>query len=162
MHGGRGLAFWYTKDSKQSGPIFGSKDKWDGLSIWLDSANPVVREMHLKDQKKKADTYQNHKASTMAILNDGTLSFASGVDPRKHALGTCSITYRNSPTPAYLKVTLKDNTLTVCVYNLLFLFFSPFIQCRSIWITAVKEKIIVSVYKDQASSYLLVTFLVFL
>ncbi|RCH87134.1 hypothetical protein CU097_002357 [Rhizopus azygosporus] len=100
MHGGRGLAFWYTKDSKQSGPIFGSKDKWDGLSIWLDSANPV-----------------NHKASTMAILNDGTLSFASGVDPRKHALGTCSITYRNSPTPAYLKVTLKDNTLTVYLDN---------------------------------------------
>jgi hypothetical protein len=43
MHGGRGLAFWYAKDSKESGPVFGSKDKWDGLSVWLDSANPLVK-----------------------------------------------------------------------------------------------------------------------
>lgn len=42
MNGGRGLAFWYTKESKQTGPVFGSKDKWDGLSVWLDSANPRV------------------------------------------------------------------------------------------------------------------------
>ncbi|KAG0748297.1 hypothetical protein G6F62_001109 [Rhizopus arrhizus] len=100
LHGGRGLAFWYTKDREQSGPIFGSTDKWDGLSIWLDSANPV-----------------NHKASTMALLNDGTLSFTSGLDPRKYALGTCSITYRNSPNPTFLKVVMKDHLLSVYLDN---------------------------------------------
>ena len=42
LHGGRGLAFWYAKDPKETGPVFGSKDKWDGLSVWLDSANPRV------------------------------------------------------------------------------------------------------------------------
>lgn len=42
MHGGRGLAFWYTKDREETGPVFGAKDQWDGLSVWLDSANPVV------------------------------------------------------------------------------------------------------------------------
>lgn len=42
MHGGRGLAFWYTKDREETGPVFGSKDQWDGLGVWLDSANPVV------------------------------------------------------------------------------------------------------------------------
>lgn len=42
MHGGRGLAFWYAKEPKETGPVFGSKDKWDGLSVWLDSANPLV------------------------------------------------------------------------------------------------------------------------
>lgn len=42
LHGGRGLAFWYAKEKSVPGPIFGSKDKWDGLSVWLDSANPVV------------------------------------------------------------------------------------------------------------------------
>lgn len=42
LHGGRGLAFWYTKDKSEVGPVFGSKDKWDGLSVWLDSANPIV------------------------------------------------------------------------------------------------------------------------
>ncbi|KAG1474688.1 hypothetical protein G6F56_000197 [Rhizopus delemar] len=100
LHGGRGLAFWYTKENKQTGPIFGSKDRWDGLSIWLDSANPV-----------------NHKASTMALLNDGTLSFASGTDPRKRALGACSITYRNSPNPTFIKVVIKDHTLSVYLDN---------------------------------------------
>jgi hypothetical protein len=49
----------------------------------------------------------------MVLLNDGTLAFAAGTDPTKHTLGTCSISYRNSENPAYLKVTYKDNTLTV-------------------------------------------------
>lgn len=42
MHGGRGLAFWYTKEAMGDGPIFGARDNWDGLGIWLDSANPRV------------------------------------------------------------------------------------------------------------------------
>jgi hypothetical protein len=43
VHGGRGMAFWYTKDKLLEGPIFGAQDQWDGLSIWFDSANPKVR-----------------------------------------------------------------------------------------------------------------------
>lgn len=53
----------------------------------------------------------------MVLLNDGTLAFAAGTDPTKHTLGTCSISYRNSENPAYLKVTYKDNTLTVAMDN---------------------------------------------
>lgn len=49
----------------------------------------------------------------MVLLNDGTLAFAAGTDPTKHTLGSCSISYRNSENPAYLKVNYKDNTLTV-------------------------------------------------
>lgn len=43
MHGGRGMAFWYTKEPMPDGPIFGARDQWDGLGLWLDSANPKVR-----------------------------------------------------------------------------------------------------------------------
>lgn len=43
VHGGRGMAFWYTKEKLSEGPIFGAQDQWDGLSIWFDSANPKVR-----------------------------------------------------------------------------------------------------------------------
>ncbi|RCI04273.1 hypothetical protein CU098_012594 [Rhizopus stolonifer] len=100
LHGGRGLAFWYAKDPKETGPVFGSKDKWDGLSVWLDSANPVT-----------------HKQSTMVLLNDGTLAFAAGDDPIKHMLGQCSISYRNAENPAYLKVTYKDQIITVALDN---------------------------------------------
>ncbi|OAD65154.1 hypothetical protein PHYBLDRAFT_160889 [Phycomyces blakesleeanus NRRL 1555(-)] len=102
IHGGRGLAFWYTKDSMEDGPVFGSKDKWDGLSIWLDSANP-----------------KTHTPTTMVLLNDGTVAMASGgVDPTKHMLGSCSINYRNTPGPAFLRVTYKDKTLTVSIDSL--------------------------------------------
>ncbi|KAG2197099.1 hypothetical protein INT46_008700 [Mucor plumbeus] len=100
MHGGRGLAFWYTKDREETGPVFGSKDQWDGLGVWLDSANPVT-----------------HKPSTMVLLNDGTMAFAAGTDPTKHMLGSCSISYRNTNSPSYLKVSYKDNTLSVSMDN---------------------------------------------
>jgi hypothetical protein len=40
--GGRGMAFWYARDTHQDGPIFGSKDNWNGLGIWFDSSSPKV------------------------------------------------------------------------------------------------------------------------
>ncbi|CDS07930.1 hypothetical protein LRAMOSA01879 [Lichtheimia ramosa] len=97
MHGGRGLAFWYTKEAMGDGPIFGARDNWDGLGIWLDSANP-----------------RTHTPTTIAILNDGTLQFASRHNPEKYILGSCEINYRNTGNvPAHLRVTYKANTLTV-------------------------------------------------
>lgn len=51
----------------------------------------------------------------MVLLNDGTLAFAAGADPVKRSLGSCSISYRNSENPAYLKVTYKENILTVSI-----------------------------------------------
>ena len=52
----------------------------------------------------------------MVLLNDGTMAFAAGTDPTKHMLGSCSISYRNTDSPSYLKVSYKDNTLSVSVY----------------------------------------------
>lgn len=100
LHGGRGLAIWYAKEKSEPGPIFGSKDNWDGLSVWLDSANPVT-----------------HKPSTMVLLNDGSKAFAAGADPSKLALGSCSISYRNPDDTAYVKVTYKENIITVSMDN---------------------------------------------
>lgn len=54
----------------------------------------------------------------MVLLNDGTMAFAAGTDPTKHMLGSCSISYRNTETPAYLKVSYKDNTLSVSIFCL--------------------------------------------
>jgi hypothetical protein len=53
----------------------------------------------------------------MVILNDGSLAFAAGADPTKHMLGSCSMSYRNSENPAYLKVTYNDHTLTVSTFS---------------------------------------------
>ncbi|CAO3595790.1 unnamed protein product [Absidia cylindrospora] len=97
MHGGRGMAFWYTKDKLPEGPIFGAQDQWDGLSIWFDSANP-----------------KTHTPTVMAFLNDGKFSFASpGVDPTKRALASCPMDYRNSNDFVKMRLTYKANTLTL-------------------------------------------------
>ncbi|KAI8067753.1 legume-like lectin family-domain-containing protein [Gongronella butleri] len=97
IHGGRGLAFWYSKDRMTEGPIFGAKDAWDGLSIWFDSANP-----------------KTHTPTVMGFLNDGAFSFASaGVDPSKRMFGMCQMDYRNAPNNVYFRLSYKDHTLTL-------------------------------------------------
>ncbi|KAI8085158.1 legume-like lectin family-domain-containing protein [Halteromyces radiatus] len=97
VHGGRGMALWYTKDKLPEGPIFGAKDQWDGLSIWFDSANP-----------------KTHSPTIMAFLNDGKFAFASaGVDPTKRALASCPMDYRNAQAPVRMRLSYKDHTLTL-------------------------------------------------
>lgn len=49
----------------------------------------------------------------MVLLNDGSKAFAAGADPSKLALGSCSISYRNPDDTAYVKVTYKENIITV-------------------------------------------------
>lgn len=39
--GGRGLAFWYTQERAIEGNVFGSKDQWRGLGVFLDTADPA-------------------------------------------------------------------------------------------------------------------------
>lgn len=39
--GGKGLAFWYTKERAVEGPIFGNKDQWDGLGVFMDTSDPA-------------------------------------------------------------------------------------------------------------------------
>ncbi|KAI8341812.1 legume-like lectin family-domain-containing protein [Chlamydoabsidia padenii] len=97
LHGGRGMAFWYTQDKLPEGPIFGAKDQWKGLSIWFDSANP-----------------KTHAPTVMAFLNDGQFSFASaGVDPTMRALAQCSIDYRNSNERTKMLLVYKNRALTL-------------------------------------------------
>lgn len=35
--GSDGFAFWYTAEKGGSGPVFGNKDNWVGMGIFLDS-----------------------------------------------------------------------------------------------------------------------------
>lgn len=34
---GDGMAFWYTRDRMQAGPVFGSKDLFSGLAVVIDT-----------------------------------------------------------------------------------------------------------------------------
>lgn len=39
--GGKGLAFWYTQERAIEGNVFGSKDQWKGLGVFMDTADPA-------------------------------------------------------------------------------------------------------------------------
>ncbi|CAO3637682.1 unnamed protein product [Cunninghamella echinulata] len=97
VNGGRGFAFWLTKDISTEGPIFGAKDKWEGLSIWFVSSNPKTKD-----------------PLVMAFINDGTTAMASGgIDPTAKAIGSCKIDYRNTDQPVRMRLSYKDRTLNL-------------------------------------------------
>lgn len=35
--GSEGMALWYVEEPAKPGPIFGSKDRWNGLGVFFDS-----------------------------------------------------------------------------------------------------------------------------
>ncbi|KAF9925151.1 hypothetical protein FBU30_005007 [Linnemannia zychae] len=94
--GGKGLAFWYTKEQAVDGPIFGNMDKWTGLGIFMDSADPT-----------------NHRNYPLiyAITNDGTVAFPS--NPSASGIKGCLRDYKNSPVPVVIRVSYIGKTLKV-------------------------------------------------
>jgi mannose-binding lectin 2 len=72
---GDGFAFWYTKDKAEVGPVFGNKDKFDGLGIFF-------------------DTYANGNARSqfpyvMAMVGDGKTSYDLAQDGQGNEKGGC-------------------------------------------------------------------------
>jgi mannose-binding lectin 2 len=97
---GDGLAMWLTKERAQPGPVFGSKDEFTGLGIFL-------------------DTYANSKHSysfprIVAVLGDGKTKYDFGDDGDSQAVGACSANFRRTNVATKLKVTyVKDSFLDV-------------------------------------------------
>nr|GAT49080.1 mannose ER-Golgi intermediate compartment [Mycena chlorophos] len=97
---GDGMAIWLTKDRIQPGPVFGSKDNWEGLAIFL-------------------DTYANTRHSyafprIMGMVGDGKTSYNAGNDGDGQEIGACSANFRQTNVATKLKITyVKDNFLDV-------------------------------------------------
>ncbi|KAI0317418.1 concanavalin A-like lectin/glucanase [Amylostereum chailletii] len=97
---GDGLALWLTKDRAQPGPIFGSKDNFDGLGVFL-------------------DTYANGRHGfsfprVVGIMGDGNTPYDSKTDGESQKLGACSANFRRTNVATKLKVTyVKDTMLDV-------------------------------------------------
>ncbi|ORZ27309.1 legume-like lectin family-domain-containing protein [Lobosporangium transversale] len=96
--GGRGLAFWYTQDYATEGSIFGNKDKWKGIGIFLDT-NDVA------NQRLTPVVY--------GLLNDGTKAFPSR--PIANSIGGCFRDYKNSPGPVVVRVSYVGKKLRVAL-----------------------------------------------
>lgn len=93
---GDGLAMWFTKERAQEGPIFGSKDQFEGLGIFL-------------------DTYANSRHGynfprVSAFLGDGKTSYDYDHDGEATSLGGCSANFRRTNVATKLKVTYVKNS----------------------------------------------------
>ncbi|KAJ3302971.1 hypothetical protein HDV03_004423 [Kappamyces sp. JEL0829] len=101
--GGKGFAFWYTKDLEApavSPDFYGHVGSFNGVAIVFDSADPVSNRIN---------------PFIYAIENNGAKTardFANYGMPSVH-LAACFREYRNTPGHVYAKVTYKDNTLSL-------------------------------------------------
>ena len=74
---GDGMALWLTKERAQPGPVFGHKDKFEGLGLFF-------------------DTYKNDRPGivfpfVMAMLGDGQTSYNKENDGKDQELASCSV-----------------------------------------------------------------------
>ncbi|KAL1899729.1 hypothetical protein Cpir12675_001228 [Ceratocystis pirilliformis] len=89
---GDGLAMWLTKGRAQTGQVFGSTDKFDGLGVFI-------------------DTYKNNRPGVvfpyvMAMMGDGQTSYDKNNDGKANELAGCSARgLRNANVPTKLRLT---------------------------------------------------------
>ena len=100
--GADGLAFWYTNQKYNEGPVFGSSDHWNGLSLFFDSFD---------NDNKGNNPY------VMAMLNDGSKSYDHNSDGINQQLAGCLRDFRNKPFPVRVKVEYYHNILTVLFHS---------------------------------------------
>ncbi|KAL2888057.1 L-type lectin-like domain-containing protein [Ceratocystis lukuohia] len=89
---GDGLAMWLTKSRAQTGQVFGSSDKFEGLGVFI-------------------DTYKNNRPGVvfpyvMAMMGDGQTSYDKNNDGKANELAGCSARgLRNANVPTKLRLT---------------------------------------------------------
>jgi len=105
--GADGLAFWYTKERAQPGPVMGNIDRWTGLGIIVDTF----------DNDGQRDNPQIY-----AVFNDHSFTFDPSTDGKSNILGNCYANIRQ--TTAYpedktvrLLVRIQDKMLYVAYDN---------------------------------------------
>ncbi|KAK3846403.1 MAG: legume-like lectin family-domain-containing protein [Linnemannia gamsii] len=99
--GGRGFAFWYTEERAVEGPVFGNKDKFKGLGVFMDTADPANQRSH---------------PVIYGITNDGSKEFPA--NPAASSMGGCLRDYKNSPVPVVIRISYIGKTLKVSVDTL--------------------------------------------
>ncbi|KAG5458288.1 MAG: legume-like lectin family-domain-containing protein [Olpidium bornovanus] len=112
--GGEGLAFWYTKDRAQDGPVFGSKDKWDGLGIIFDTYDENAS---VSRQKFALTAVVNPLNVQISHLPCGHTSASPKAEQpfslRRDQRRNCFRDYRNLHAPLWVRVSYHDKRLAV-------------------------------------------------
>lgn len=98
---GDGFVLWYVRDRMQTGPVFGSRDYFNGLAIIM-------------------DTYSNHNGVhnhqhpfISAMVNNGTLHYDHDKDGTHTQLAGCEAKFRNYKHDTHISIIYKNDTLIV-------------------------------------------------
>ncbi|XP_029644743.1 vesicular integral-membrane protein VIP36 isoform X1 [Octopus sinensis] len=100
---GDGFSIWYTRDRMELGPVFGNRDYFSGLAIFL-------------------DTYSNHNGPhnhahpyISAMVNNGSLSYDHDADGTHTELSGCEAQFRNKDHDTHISIRYIDGILFVYI-----------------------------------------------
>ncbi|XP_053474305.1 lectin, mannose-binding 2-like a isoform X2 [Ictalurus furcatus] len=111
---GDGLAVWYTKERMQKGPVFGNKDFFTGLGLFVDTY--PNEEKHIEAQKKRyTPRTQRIFPYVLAMVGNGTISYDHERDGRPTELGGCNAMVRNLKHDTFLFIRYVRRRLTVMI-----------------------------------------------
>ncbi|XP_040394308.1 VIP36-like protein isoform X2 [Cygnus olor] len=100
---GDGFAIWYTKDRMQPGPVFGSKDNFLGLGVFVDT--------YPNEEKQQERVFPY----ISAMVNNGSLTYDHDRDGRPTELGGCTAMVRNLNHDTFLVIRYVKRRLTVMI-----------------------------------------------
>lgn len=94
-----GMAFWYTREKMVPGSVFGSKDQFKGLGLFL-------------------DTYKNGNQpisfpQVSAMIGNGSLKYDHDNDNKETSIGSCLTSFRNKLHDTYMKIRYYKEELSV-------------------------------------------------
>ncbi|KAF9425167.1 hypothetical protein BGZ76_003391 [Entomortierella beljakovae] len=88
---GDGFAVWLTKERAEMGPVFGNRDKFEGLGIFFDTY---------------ANSRQAHSFPfIMGMIGDGHTSYDNANDGQSNSAGSCEVDFRRKLVPTKGKIT---------------------------------------------------------
>ncbi|KAH0623080.1 hypothetical protein JD844_031009 [Phrynosoma platyrhinos] len=98
---GDGFAIWYIKERMQPGPVFGSKDNFLGLGVFVDT--------YPNEEKQQERIFPY----ISAMVNNGSLTYDHDRDGRPTELGGCTAMVRNLNHDTFLVIRYVKRRLTV-------------------------------------------------
>ncbi|XP_043940313.1 VIP36-like protein [Protopterus annectens] len=109
---GDGMAIWYTKDRMKKGPVFGSKDMFVGLGVFLDTYPNEDKQDELLSKRFTPRTERVFPYIS-AMINNGSLSYDHDNDGRPSELAGCSASIRNVKHDTFLVIRYVKSRLTI-------------------------------------------------
>ncbi|KAK0154837.1 VIP36-like protein [Merluccius polli] len=111
---GDGMAIWYTKERMKKGPVFGNKDNFTGLGVFVDTY--PNEEKYLEAQKKRyTPRTQRIFPFVLAMVGNGSVGYDHERDGRPTELGGCNAMVRNLKHDTFLFIRYIRRRLTVMI-----------------------------------------------